>query len=576
MSSNTIYTFAGSVDRATANLEAQYGSMNELDHEEGTGNEYFVPVKDLINSGKASSGTVGVVTGSTASLASVPSELDSLFPNHQSRQTINPNFWSDCFFEICGFSNNLFKDNEAVCNTRASDMRMSMLSNLSTAYNIVSISLALSIMDDTYPAAPKDKSLCSSALIAGMIIGQLAGGYIGDMLGRHLAMTFVMSLQVIGALATAFSQDQVVGSIYDVLAIWRFILGLGCGGVYPLSATITAESDCQGNKIDSSKSVALTFSMQGVGYLIGPMVAWLLILVLPDNSDLSWRLLLGLGAVPGMLLMVLRIGRQIQMSRKKSFLSKEGSIVNRSREVPVSVIEAIKLEDNLVQKLLGTAGCWFAFDILFYGNIMFQPIVLDAAFGVSETVQMTAMHTVVVSSMALPGYFVSILMIGRQSPRLIQSQGFFVMGILYSLISITFHSLSEQKLMMVFLYGLTFFFSNYGPNTISFVLPSMTFSKSCRATLNGICAASGKAGALLGTSIFAMASAEFGQQIVLFVCAIISFLGAAVTAICVSETLLEKPSQDTLELEKAKQSSLPMKLVRSEPSLIDYYDSASH
>jgi MFS transporter, PHS family, inorganic phosphate transporter len=519
-------------------------------------------------------------------------------------------------------------------NTKASDMRLAMLSNFSTAYNVVSISLALSIMENVYDSIgqskSENKSLCSSALIAGMIIGQLIGGVIGDILGRHVAMAVVMTLQVVGAIMSAFSfemrlvtdndgdTDDRYGTtipIYVVLALWRFILGVGCGGVYPLAATITAESvpspssdnirydnDCDGDakasssKTDASKSVALSFSMQGIGYLVGPLVGWGLVSLLDEQSDLSWRLLLGFGAVPGLFLMTLRLQRQMSIhssledvitSKKvvstSTAVSKHANeqeaadlVLANTRQVPVSVFDAIMLEEDLVRKLLGTAGCWFAFDVLFYGNVLFQPVVLSAAFGPTETLAMTAMHTVLVSSLALPGYFVSVIMIGHQSPRVIQAQGFLVMGILYAFIGIIFHDLEHQKALMIVLYGSTFFFSNYGPNATTYLLPSMTFSKSCRATLNGVSAASGKVGALLGTMVFVAAADRFGEQVVMWACAVISFAGVVLTVTCVSEKVLHTPTKEEQHRQNEAEKRLPMKVIFSEPSLIDYYNSANN
>jgi len=59
--------------------------------------------------------------------------------------------------------------------------------------------------------------------------GQLAGGTLGDLLGRHRA------------------------------------LGVGYGGVYPLSATLTAEAL---SPVERSKAIALAFCFQGVEYLV--------------------------------------------------------------------------------------------------------------------------------------------------------------------------------------------------------------------------------------------------------------------------------------------------------------------
>ena len=152
-------------------------------------------------------------------------------------------------------------------NSAVADVRLSMISNFSAAYNTVNISLALTLMRSTHPPddAPSIAN-CSSALIAGMIIGQLGGGLLGDWLGRHMAMAVTLTLQICAAFMSAWSDIIVTDwDIYTVLACWRFLLGVGCGGVYPLAATITAESASDAQ--EKAKSVALMFSFQGVGYL---------------------------------------------------------------------------------------------------------------------------------------------------------------------------------------------------------------------------------------------------------------------------------------------------------------------
>ncbi len=370
-------------------------------------------------------------------------------------------------FAFLGFENNPFASGGDIRNTKAADMRLAMLSNFSTAYNVVSISMALEIMHEIYDTSPAEKSLCSSALIAGMIAGQLVGGAVGDILGRHLAMAVVMVLQIVGALATAASFDGVV-SIYNSIAFWRFILGVGCGGVYPLAATITAEANAE--RKESSKAVALAFSMQGAGYFVAPLLTTFLTSILPSSPWLCWRLVLGFGAIPGLWLIALRA--RTQMMQKKlhaSLQMQEKMVLATAREVPASVCDAIAFEKELLRKLLGTAGCWFLFDVLFYGNVLFSPVVFAAAFGSAETARKTAMHTSIVSALAVPGYFMSVIMMGRQSPRFIQGQGFLAMAILYFLIGIFFQQLADHKILLILLYGSTFFFSNYGPNaTVSF------------------------------------------------------------------------------------------------------------
>jgi PHS family inorganic phosphate transporter-like MFS transporter len=546
-------------------LSFEYGSID--------GEQYFVPIPGLPED-------YGWPTGSTTSTVA-SGESDNLLERGDVCSSPPHNTLGDIVFDLLGFQANplRFSSTGTTRNSSAADLRLSMLSNFSTAYNVVSISLTLHIMDKIYLTTPQDESLCSSALIAGMIVGQLAGGTLGDVLGRHRAMSVVMLLQVVAAFGSSLSCEMAHLSIYKILAAWRFILGLGAGGVYPLAATLTAESSQSSQ--DRGKAVALTFSFQGVGYLVVPLFTWLVVTVLGEGySDLSWRLILGFGALPGIVLTIVRVSRrrrQMTTSTTKSTAQKHEP---RIRTVPVSVVSAIESEQNLICKMLGTGGCWLLFDILFYGNTLFQPVVLSAAFGSAETVQKAARDTAIIASMALPGYLVSVFAVGRQSPKYIQMQGFFVMGILYLFIGALFDRLSGQRAALLITYGSTFFFSNYGPNATTFMLPSMTFSRSCRSTLNGICAACGKAGALIGTVGFVTAADRFGQKAVFLACALVSFGGCLISWLCISSQVGMDDDGDGIQSHMAaKQQSwteerghtkVPMRVVYSEPSLMDY------
>ena len=61
------------------------------------------------------------------------------------------------------------------------------------------------------------------------------------------------------------------------------------------------------------------------------------------------------------------------------------------------------------------------------------------------------------------------------------------------------------------------------------MLPSMTFSRPCRSTLNGVCAAAGKFGALLGSVTFLPLAAKLGNAHVMILCAIVSVFSAILT-----------------------------------------------
>lgn len=84
-------------------------------------------------------------------------------------------------------------------NSSYADMRLSMISNFSAAYNTISISLGLILMSRVRypPLSSSEISLCSSALIAGMILGQIVGGLLGDWLGRHVSCVFCLLMRIL-------------------------------------------------------------------------------------------------------------------------------------------------------------------------------------------------------------------------------------------------------------------------------------------------------------------------------------------------------------------------------------------
>ncbi|KAK4351765.1 hypothetical protein RND71_027283 [Anisodus tanguticus] len=85
----------------------------------------------------------------------------------------------------------------------------------------------------------------------------------------------------------------------------RFLLGVGIGGDYPLSATIMSEF---ANKKTRGAFIAGVFSMHGFGILASSTVTMIVCSIFnrvcggisetPHGADLAWRIILMIGAVP--------------------------------------------------------------------------------------------------------------------------------------------------------------------------------------------------------------------------------------------------------------------------------------
>jgi PHS family inorganic phosphate transporter-like MFS transporter len=114
------------------------------------------------------------------------------------------------------------------------------------------------------------------------------------------------------------------------------------------------------------------------------------------------------------------------------------------------------------------------------------------------------------------------------------------------------------------MYGFTFFFANFGPNSTTFIVPAEIFPARLRSTCHGISAAAGKAGAIIGAFGFLYAAQDphkpeagyspgIGIRNALFVLAGTNFLGMIMTLL-VPESKglsLEEISKETVDDEEA-------------------------
>lgn len=66
-------------------------------------------------------------------------------------------------------------------------------------------------------------------------------GYVGDRIGRSKALIFTTSLACLSALCSAVIPSGSPSEVYALIIVFRLFLGIGLGGVFPLSATKSSE-----------------------------------------------------------------------------------------------------------------------------------------------------------------------------------------------------------------------------------------------------------------------------------------------------------------------------------------------
>ncbi|XVE69558.1 hypothetical protein DITRI_Ditri10aG0001100 [Diplodiscus trichospermus] len=149
-----------------------------------------------------------------------------------------------------------------------------------------------------------------SALLAiallGTVVGHLVFGRLGDRLGRRRVYGLSLGMMVFSSIACGFSICNSRNCVLVSLGFFRFLLGVGIGGDYPLSATIMSEF---ANRKTRGAFIAEVFSMQGLGILASSIVTMVVCKIFevaseapdgqnPEEADIAWRLILMLGSIP--------------------------------------------------------------------------------------------------------------------------------------------------------------------------------------------------------------------------------------------------------------------------------------
>ncbi|KAF8939852.1 Inorganic phosphate transporter pho84 [Dissophora ornata] len=155
-----------------------------------------------------------------------------------------------------------------------------------------------------------DLGLKISASI-GTFFGQIGFGYLADKLGRKRMYGIELVIIIVATFGQSLCGDSFALSLPAGIILWRFILGIGVGGDYPLSAVITSEFATTNRR---GAMMAAVFAMQGFGYLTTGMVSIVLLLSFRTmieadvhNLDYVWRCLIGLGCLPALVAVYFRL-----------------------------------------------------------------------------------------------------------------------------------------------------------------------------------------------------------------------------------------------------------------------------
>ncbi|KAF7375040.1 Inorganic phosphate transporter [Mycena sanguinolenta] len=400
------------------------------------------------------------------------------------------------------------------------------------AYDIFAINIAAQMLGYVYgkqiPGTPAKLNANQDlgvkvATPVGTLCGQLVFGWLADILGRKRMYGIELIIITVGSFGQAISSGNHAVSIVGVLVVWRFIVSLF--GTHPSFATISSEFAATRIR---GRMMTAVFASQGWGNFAAVLVSFIVteaykhkIIADPDvnhleSVDFMWRLVLGLGCVPGVIALYYRLTipetPRFTMDIERNILQATDDIngvlstghFNHDPDTVVQRVDAPRASRRDFKRyfgqwqngkaLFGAAYSWFALDVS-----VLPP--LKGTLGIYQSLHNVTVGNLIFSAAGLiPGYWVAFIFIDSWGRKPIQLMGFGALTLLFVIMGFGYDQLvatTPGKNAFVFLYCLTNFFQNFGPNTTTFIIPGEIFPTRYRSTGHGIAAASGKLGAII-------------------------------------------------------------------------------
>ena len=241
----------------------------------------------------------------------------------------------------------------------------------------------------------------------GTVIGQLLFGYLADRLGRKRMYGVELIIIIVGTVGQTLAGNGPAASFWAVITFWRIILGIGIGGDYPLSSVITSEFATTKRR---GAMMAAVFAMQGFGQVAASLVGLIATAAAQNaihenqqNLDYVWRVVIGIGALPGVIALYYRltipetprytmdVEQKIEKGIRdaKAFIEHGAPAGDYSDNVAVARTETPAIvkaswadffhffsQPRNARMLFGTAYSWFALDVAWYGLGLNNSIIL--------------------------------------------------------------------------------------------------------------------------------------------------------------------------------------------------------
>ncbi len=413
-------------------------------------------------------------------------------------------------------------------------------------FDLTVIAVALPLISKHWSVTPLEQSLVVSSAIIGSFIGASWLGSLTDRFGRKAMYVIDLLAFVLFAALTAFSQD-----VWQLIAL-RFLLGVGIGADYPISATLVSE-------FSSNKRRGKHITSLGAMWFVGAVAAYVFGLAVAPLGDWSWRALLLLGAVFALIVFIFRV----KLPESPRWLINRGRI-EEAREVLRTITgeepnesdlqvpknskvrSSILFSKTLRKRTFFVCGFWFCYATAYYGISMYTPTILAPFANGNRTIIIVGSGCVAL--LGLVGAIIGMNLVDRWGRRPL-----IIMSFTGLTIALVILALAQEPTLffLVALFSVAVLFANSGGGILNFVYPTELFPTSIRATGAGLATSVSRIGSILGVLVFPNFVATWGTNAALCFFAAVGLCGLIICVLLAPETKNKSLEEINVESEKA-------------------------
>lgn len=372
--------------------------------------------------------------------------------------------------------------------------------------------------------------IAASALI-GIFFGGFLGGWLTDRLGRRRLYFVAPIIFTICSLAQYWADSGMA------IFLMRFVIGLGVGLEYPVAGSLLVEFLPRKNRGPLLATLTiLWFAGAALAYIVGNII-------LASGGDEAWRLVLASSAVIGALLFLVRLGTP---ESPRWLLSKgrhgEAERVIKDvygplfslRNLPEQEAERKTSLADLMRSGYGTrmlfvAVFWTCSVIPVFAVYAFVPKVLQA---LKLTGDWAAYGSVAITLLFVVGCIVATRLINAMGRRPMVIYSFLLSGL--ALLGLGAFSESAEWVVLMFFGAYAVFIG--GAQVLQLVYPNELFPTEIRAFAVGTGASLSRVGAAVGTWLVPLSLDSIGIGHTMYVAALVSLVGLAVSFALAPET----------------------------------------